>query len=271
MIKPASYWALHKTADAVTLGRVGLALAGREGELSPPLAYAEKLLVDVIRQDSEWMDESIAAKRKKVAEAVKAHRERKKVEDQRKDVNDVMITPITPPRKITPDCNIPSLLPSSILPSSALSKDSESVDAPTRTRGDIPDLKTVVTTATTVMGIPEAYARWWYAEMTARDWTNSQGGMIGNRNWRSVLKSWYNKATPQELAKIKQEAEAAKKALPTVKMEDWALCAERCENYRLGGKCAAGCKIPPTKAANPHPPEECPCYKAANTAENGAI
>ncbi len=273
MIKPASYWALHKEADAVTLGRVGLALAGREGELSPPLAHAEKLIVAMIRHDSNWMDENIAAKKQKVAEAVKRHREKKKAESATENVNDVMITPITPPCNITPDCNIPSLLPTSILPSSILSKDSESVEAHThtRTRGDVPDLKTVITTATTVMGIPEAYARWWYTEMTARDWTNSQGGMIGNRNWRSVLKSWHNKATPEELAKIKQEADAAAKSAPKITAQDWTLCAERCANYRMGFKCAAGCSLPPSKAANPHPPEECPRYKADNTAENGAV
>ena len=29
MIKPASYWVLHKHADALIIGRVGVALAGR--------------------------------------------------------------------------------------------------------------------------------------------------------------------------------------------------------------------------------------------------
>lgn len=271
MIKPASYWALHKTADAETLGRIGLALAGREGELSPPLAHAEKLLVDVIRQDSEWMDESIAAKKKRVAEAVKRHREKKKAESASEDVNDVSITPITHPRNITPECNAPSLLPPSVLPSSALSKDNECVAEPPRTRGDIPELKTVVTVATTAMGVPEYYARWWYAEMMARDWTDTQGRMIGNRNWRSVLKSWYNRASEEEKAKIENEAKAAKKSAPHIEPKDWVLCAERCENYRMGFKCAAGCKIPPPKAANPHPPEECSHYMAADTAENGAV
>lgn len=273
MIKPASYWALHKDADAVTLGRVGLALAGREGELSPPLAHAEKLIVAMIRHDSEWMDESIAAKKKRVAEAVKRHREKKKAENASENVNDVMITPITPPSNITSECNAPSLLPSSVLPSSALSKDNECVEPHTRTRGDIPELKTVVTVATTAMGVPEYYARWWYAEMMARDWTDTQGRMIGNRNWRSVLKSWYNRAKPDELARIESEAKAAKKSAPNVEPKDWVLCAERCANYRKGFKCAAGCKIPPPKTANPHPPEECihyMAYMAEDTAENGA-
>lgn len=81
MIKPASYWALHKTADALTLGRVGLALAGRAAELNPPLSPAEKCLVSVIEQDSVWMDERMAERREKVKAAVKAHRERQKSEN----------------------------------------------------------------------------------------------------------------------------------------------------------------------------------------------
>lgn len=270
MIKPASYWALHKTADAETLGRVGLALAGREGDLTPPLSKAEQCLVSVIRKDSEWMDESIAVKKKKVADAVKAHRERKKAAEQEmqkaKDVNDVMITPITTHYKgdviKSNECNIPSLLPSS-LPTLHNNIESESISAPARTRGDIPDLKTVITTATSVMGVPEYYARWWYAEMMARDWTNSHGGMIGNRNWRSVLKSWHNKATPEEIARIEAEAKTAQgKATKEYTADDWELCRETCANC-VNGKCKVGITTPPPcHPQRPHHPRECAKFKA---------
>lgn len=87
MIKPASYWALHKTANVETLGRIGLALAGREVELNPPLSYAESCLVSVIRQDSEWMDESIANRKKRIAESVKAYRARKKEAAEKEEPN----------------------------------------------------------------------------------------------------------------------------------------------------------------------------------------
>ena len=63
MIKPSSYWALHKTCDAYTLGRVGATLGGQK--VSPPLNPAEAALVAVVRQDSEWMDERIDSKRER--------------------------------------------------------------------------------------------------------------------------------------------------------------------------------------------------------------
>ena len=63
MIKPASYWAMHKTCDAYTLGRVGAVLGGQAVE--PPLNPAEQALVSVVKQDSEWMDERVEAQREK--------------------------------------------------------------------------------------------------------------------------------------------------------------------------------------------------------------
>jgi len=72
MIKPSSYWALHKTCDAYTLGRVGATLGGQTVE--PPLSAAEAALVSVIKQDSEWMDERMDAQRERWA---KAKRERR--------------------------------------------------------------------------------------------------------------------------------------------------------------------------------------------------
>ena len=59
MIKPASLWAMLKTADANTISRVCMSLAGREDELHDPLNAAETTLAAVIRQDSEWMDERL--------------------------------------------------------------------------------------------------------------------------------------------------------------------------------------------------------------------
>lgn len=75
MIKPASYWAMHKHADPTTLGRVGVALAGREAELNPPLSPAEEALVAVIRQDNEWYDERIEAGKERERKRKAAFRE----------------------------------------------------------------------------------------------------------------------------------------------------------------------------------------------------
>lgn len=78
MIKPASYWALHKVADPTTLGRVGVSLAGRE--VDPPLSPAEAALVGVIQKDSEWYDERVEAMQKREAERKAAYRKRKETE-----------------------------------------------------------------------------------------------------------------------------------------------------------------------------------------------
>lgn len=74
MVKPASYWALHKHADAYTIGRVGIALAGREAELDPPLSPPELALVAVVRQDSDWMDERMDERRERDRKRKAAYR-----------------------------------------------------------------------------------------------------------------------------------------------------------------------------------------------------
>ena len=78
MIKPASYWALHKTCDPYTLGRVAATLGGQT--VDPPLSPAERALVAVIQQDSEWMDERIDRERERQKERKRAYRERAEAE-----------------------------------------------------------------------------------------------------------------------------------------------------------------------------------------------
>ena len=109
------------------------------------------------------------------------------------------------------------------------------------------------------MGVPEAFARWWYREMTARDWTNTDGSPIGNRNWRPTLKAWFNRATPEELAEVKRQAEVKPK-VATYKPEDWLLCAERCAAF-ASGRCTAGKIVPPQCRPRPIPPEECDKFR----------
>ena len=143
-------------------------------------------------------------------------------------------------------------------------------NAPARTRGSVPDEGTVVETATAVMGVEAAFARWWYREMAARDWRNTNGTLVGNANWRPTLKAWRNRATADELAKIEAEARRAEASRPKAwRAEDWLLCAERCARFR-GRKCQCGCSAPPDRLPRPIPPEECPHFEANAPAPSGA-
>ncbi len=66
MIHPEAYDAAHRSAPSPeSLGRLGFALVGREGELSPPLTPAERWQVDVIAK-------CVKRKREKCAEAGRA-------------------------------------------------------------------------------------------------------------------------------------------------------------------------------------------------------
>ncbi len=128
-----------------------------------------------------------------------------------------------------------------------------------RTRGDVPTLKQVVAVATTAMGVPADYAKWWYKRMVAADWTTSSGSHIGHGNWRPTLMGWYNRATEKELAQIEADAKRAKQKPRELTPEDWQLCSERCSNWGSCG-CGGGIKTPPQLSAAPHPPEECPKF-----------
>lgn len=258
MIKPASYWALHKHSDPITLGRVGVALAGRRNELQPPLSKSEALIVSMIEQDNEWHNERIDKQKEDWAKRQREKRARDKAKANGKE----SITDVTVMSRCHRDNgdNHDVTIPSS-LPSSTLSKESECIlrareEGMRLKRRDVPDEKTVVSTATTVMGVNEAFAKWWYKEMVARDWTNTDGSMIGNHNWRPTLKAWFNRAKPEELAAIETSAKAVRRNQITVKSEDWELCAERCGHFS-GGRCCAGCATPPQLRARPIPPEEC--------------
>ena len=124
----------------------------------------------------------------------------------------------------------------------------------------MPTLKTVIAAATSVMNVTEGYARWWYAEMEARDWTCSDGMRISTRNWRPLLKSWWNRSKPEEREDAERAMRKAEAAKPrTWTAADWGLCAERCARC-AGDKCAAGVKTPPDKNTPPYPPENCPRF-----------
>lgn len=258
MIKPASYWALHKHSDPLTLGRVGVALAGRRDELNPPLNTTEALIVSMIEQDNKWHNERIDKQKEDWAKRQREKRARDKAKAEGKE-NITDVTVMSRRHRDNGDNHDVTIPPS--LPSSTLSNESEYIlrareEGMRLKRRDVPDEKTVVTTATTVMGVNEAFAKWWYKEMVARDWTNTDGSMIGNHNWRPTLKAWFNRAKPEEIAAIETSAKAVRRNQITVKAEDWELCAERCGHFKCG-ECRAGHTTPPQLRARPIPPEEC--------------
>ena len=131
-------------------------------------------------------------------------------------------------------------------------------------RGDIPSQQTVASVAESAMGVPRWYAEWWYAEMSARDWRNTNGTLVGNQNWRPTLKAWYNRAKPEELDRMREEHERrTREQQPPAdagKPEYWILCRERCANCK-GAGCAKGVKTPPDRQDPARPPEECPRFK----------
>lgn len=131
-------------------------------------------------------------------------------------------------------------------------------------RGDIPSQQTVASVAESAMGVPRWYAEWWYAEMSARDWRNTNGTLVGNQNWRPTLKAWYNRAKPEELDRMREEYERrTREQQPPAdagKPEYWILCRERCANCK-GAGCAKGVKTPPDRQDPARPPEECPRFK----------
>lgn len=273
MIQPTSLWAFVKeTDDTGLVGRVCRALGGQE--VSPPLNSAEKAIYNVISMDNEWMNERIEAQKEQWRKRQEKARNEKKLKDKKSvthchgDKHDVTVTNEChgDKTKVTVPSSLPPSLPSSlntlsnesvrILRAPAQESDTK-IDTPP-TRGDIPTETTVVTAATSVMGVPEEFARWWYREMTARDWTSTDGSPIGIRNWRPTLKAWFNRATPEELAEVKRQQAAKPKAV-TYKEDDWSLCAERCAAYATG-RCTAGKIVPPQFRPHPIPPEECNKY-----------
>ena len=115
-----------------------------------------------------------------------------------------------------------------------------------------------VLAACDAMRVPAWYARWWYEEMTARDWTKVDGSPIGNQNWRPVMKSWWNRDEKDgaHLAEIRERHEVRPVERVVYTAEDWLLCSERCANC-TGSGCGKGVTVPPVRSEKPYPPEEC--------------
>lgn len=218
MIKPASYWALHKVADPATLGRVGVSLAGREAELEPPLSAAEAALVAVVKQDSEWHDERIEAMRRKEAERKAAYRKRKG-EDEGQDgttrdnagqrgtdgasVKSHEVTPSPAPYSPSIHNNIINTPPSnsntSVMKGGCGGDGDPPASARTRARASKPpSLDEVLKWAADGLHhpdgrpIPEEFAREWHALMEMADppWTNTRGRSVAGGWRREIIWAW---------------------------------------------------------------------------------
>ena len=255
MIKPTSLWNfIHEceAEDAEYIGRICLALAGKSVEFT----RAEKIQFLSIAKDNKDMDERIHEQRERWRIQKQEQRGQKKSASVHEDKKCPQVS------ARTKDCPRASDTIRSSAPPSNHPKIEREIYA--RTRDDEnqetinPKLADVVNAAKTVMGVPEYYARWWYAEMTARGWLNTDGTSVGTRNWRPTLKAWHNREDAKHLAEIKEELAAAEKREVKVSAKDWTLCEERCANC-ANGKCAKGIRIPPELERRP--PEECKGFK----------
>ena len=130
-------------------------------------------------------------------------------------------------------------------------------------RGDVPSLEEALA-ASPIVGVPLSYIRWWHNEMTARDWTSTDGRSIGRLNWRAVLRAWYLHGDAKEIAAAK-ELERARAPVCRSDPKDWILCIERCA-HAANGRCRRGITTPPQLQSRPHPPEECSLFSGKEVA-----
>ena len=131
-------------------------------------------------------------------------------------------------------------------------------------RGDVPSLEEVLA-ASPIVGVPLSYIRWWHNEMTARDWTSTDGRSIGRLNWRAVLRAWYLHGDAKEIAAAKELERARAPVCRSSDPKDWILCIERCA-HAANGRCRRGITTPPQLQSRPHPPEECSLFSGKEVA-----
>ena len=71
-----------------------------------------------------------------------------------------------------------------------------------------PTEQEVATIATTALGIPGWYAKWWHRYMTAADWTTNRGERVNRRNWRPLMMTWWRNCREDERETIRREMES---------------------------------------------------------------
>jgi len=107
--------------------------------------------------------------------------------------------------------------------------------------------------------VDTAYARWWYSQMAALGWCDTEDDTKPMGNWKALLRVWWLKRTkhgddwkPSVEAKPRRYSRA-----------EWQLCAERCAHFDAQrGDCGCGCPVPPQLRTPARPPEECENVKA---------
>ena len=120
----------------------------------------------------------------------------------------------------------------------------------------------------------------WVKYMEGVNWTFTTGDKVNCKNYRRSLRMWHiteeqiqaRKSVSQERQAHRElmrknhyeeqkAREAARREIAATKDESWALCAERCANYRADGagcnRCKQGFKVPPPVRERPCPPESC--------------
>jgi hypothetical protein len=279
LVKPDSIANLCATCpDSKWVGDVMRKLFGQDVALD----FGQQQTYEVIKRDCDNFDQRLVDRRERDAKRKAEYRAKK---EQAENVpqcptghdgtqalsHDVpQDTPPVPRHTIPSQVTSYHVTPSQVTSRQAIDNNNVSVsvaaEPPTRApapevradRHDVPTLKTVVDAATSVMNVSEGYARWWYAEMEARDWTTSDGMRISTRNWRPQLKSWWNRAKPEErdeADRLMRKREAAKPK--TYAPKDWALCEEQCACYLGNGRCRCGHVVPPDQRPHRIPPTEC--------------
>lgn len=132
----------------------------------------------------------------------------------------------------------------------------------------------------------DAFTREWHRVMTDEfqwihpktgkpitHWTASFREWRLNRRFFEVLRDPKRLMSPAMLKYAEADAaearrraeEDARRAAAAATPEAWALCAERCANFR-DGRCTCGVAVPPALQPRRCPPEECPRFRKGGAA-----
>ena len=243
---------LESCTDAESVGRVCMAIGGHKVDLNP----LEKAFVEMIGKASDSMEDKMNEKRER--DRLRQARYRSGKDDGSHALSHDVTPCHTQSQPVTP-CHAPIRQTDRQTDNQTDSVCVSTTHSRVETVGT-PSEKVVVSVATSVMGVSEEYARWWYAEMVARDWKNTNGMSISNSNWRPLLKTWWNKRTAAEesaASELSSKKRIEEKVYPP---EAWTLCEERCANCD-GSRCMAGVRVPPAHASPPYPPNDCGRFK----------
>lgn len=271
MIYPISLYNFGKVCkDSVIAGNVLRRLCKQNIKLSE----VEQMFYDMIANDNGWMDERLQVKREKERERKAALRSKNRAKDgaaQNGEVEKEEDVPQCPKDNAgqagtdgmsqgQTDVPHPSFLPTSLPSSLPTSPESVCAASPARVvkvEGEL-TVERVVEVATSIMGIPEWYARYWHRLMTKIDWQGRNGESV-KPTWRKTLMGYWNRESGEKKAELEALWEARNKKLEpeAFKENDWILCTERCVHC-TGVGCLKGIKTPPQFWEHSSIPEECP-------------